>query len=121
MGARYPHKDKRPRSEGAGGRLRLDIKSQPAVEAHFCPRNRILQGGYMHCLGCLLITEKPVTLRDGTVVCNECEAWRLECEARHAMTLRDKAAYLEDIKRKRGEAAYHLLRNEMLAQKEAAK
>ena len=71
----------------------------------------------MDCLGCLLITEKPVTLRDGRVVCNECECWRLECEARHAMTLRDKAEYLEGIKRKRGEAAYHLLRNEMLATK----
>jgi|TARA_R110000868_G_scaffold258822_1_gene516458 hypothetical protein len=37
------------------------------------------------------------------------------------MTLRDKAEYLEGIKRKRGEAAYHLLRNEMLAQKKAIK
>jgi len=75
----------------------------------------------MDCLGCLLVTEKPVTLRDGRVVCNECEAWRLECEARLAMSLRGKAEYLEKIKLKRGEAAYHLLRNEMLAQKKAIK
>jgi hypothetical protein len=52
----------------------------------------------MDCLGCLLITEKPITLRDGRIVCNECEAWRLECEARHAMTLRDKAGYLKDVR-----------------------
>tara|TARA_R110000868_G_scaffold357075_1_gene618483 strand:- start:155 stop:382 length:228 start_codon:yes stop_codon:yes gene_type:complete len=72
----------------------------------------------MDCLGCLLITEKPITLRDGRIVCNECEAWRLECEARHAMTLRDKAGYLKDVRAKRGDAGYHLLRNEMLAIKE---
>jgi hypothetical protein len=33
------------------------------------------------------------------------------------MSLRGKAEYLEKIKLKRGEAAYHLLRNEMLAMK----
>ena len=84
------------------------------VEAHFIPHVGILQGGYMDCLGCLLVTEKPVTLRDGRVVCNECECWRLECEARYALTLRNRVAYLEGVKLKRGEAGYHLLRNEML-------
>ena len=69
----------------------------------------------VECLGCLLVVEKPIILRDGRIVCNECKAWRLECEARHAMTLPDRAGYLEGIKRKRGEAGYHLLRNEMLA------
>ena len=75
----------------------------------------------MDCLGCLLVTEKPVTLRDGRVVCNVCECWRLECEARHALKLPDRAGYLEGVKLKRGEAGYHLLRNEMLAQKKATK
>jgi len=75
----------------------------------------------VECLGCLLIIERPTTLRDGRVVCNECECWRIECEARHVLTLPHKRRYLEDIKTKRGEAAYNILRNEMLAVRNAAK
>ena len=79
------------------------------------------------CLGC----ENPtkVTLRTGTVVCNTCEEWRLECEARWALdTLPDRpekkrtkklrltrGQYLEDVKAARGVDQYMRLRSTMLA------
>lgn len=37
------------------------------------------------CLGCEGISERPVGLIDGRVVCNECPDWRMECEARHIL------------------------------------
>jgi transcription elongation factor Elf1 len=71
----------------------------------------------MKCLGCNYIKTAPVTLRDGRIVCSSCEAWRLECEARHVLTKPDveKRAYLEAIGKKRGEAARQELREEMIA------
>ena len=59
------------------------------------------------CLGCNLIEEKPVTLRTGKVVCSSCEAWRLECEARHVLALptrADRAEYLAKVGPKRSSA-----------------
>ena len=71
----------------------------------------------MDCLGCYLIENSSVTLRDGRVVCSSCECWRHECEARFVLTKPDveKRAYLEGIGEKRGEAARQELREEMLA------
>ena len=92
----------------------LGLKGQDKNKCS-CYRPILLGGIMVECLGCLLITEKPTTLRDGRVVCNECECWRIECEARHVLTLPHKRIYLEEIKTKRGEAAYNILRNEMLA------
>jgi hypothetical protein len=37
------------------------------------------------CLGCEGISERPVELLDGRVVCNECPDWRMECEARYLL------------------------------------
>lgn len=71
----------------------------------------------MECLGCNFIITSPVTVRDGRIVCSSCEVWRLECEARHVLTLPHKRDFLEKIKHKRGDEAYHTLRNEMLAQR----
>lgn len=65
------------------------------------------------CLGCERIEYQPIRLRTGKVVCSSCEAWRMECEARHVLSLPTKAerqAYLADVKG-RAEA----LRSEMLA------
>jgi len=71
----------------------------------------------VECLGCGYIKTAPVTLRDGRLVCSSCEAWRLECEARHVLTLKNKAIkeYLEGVRAKRGIDASVALRNEMLA------
>ena len=71
----------------------------------------------MDCLGCNMIETSPVTLRDGRIVCSSCEAWRLECEARHVLTKPDveKRAYLAAIRENRGEAARQELRQEMIA------
>ena len=69
----------------------------------------------MECLGCNFIASSPVKLRDGRTVCSQCECWRLECEARYALGLPDRRAWLEKVRKRRGEEAYHLLRNEMLA------
>ena len=72
----------------------------------------------MICLGCLYIETAPVTLRDGRVVCSNCEAWRLECEARMVLKRRDRKEYLEKVRQRRGVDAAVELRNEMLAIKE---
>lgn len=48
----------------------------------------------MACLGCTLIEQAPVTLRDGRTVCNECPDCRHECLAR------DLAGYDTNAKRK---------------------
>ena len=69
----------------------------------------------MECLGCNFIASSPVKLRDGRTVCSQCECWRLECEARHALAHHDRRGYLENVRKKRGDSAYHVLRNEMLA------
>jgi hypothetical protein len=69
----------------------------------------------MICSGCLYIETLPVTLRDGRVVCSNCEAWRLECEARMVLARKDRKEYLEKIRQKRGMDAAVELRNEMLA------
>jgi hypothetical protein len=75
----------------------------------------------MDCLGCNYIETAPVTLRDGRVVCSSCQAWRLECEARHVLALPHRRAYLDEIRAKRGVEAYHDLRNEMLSLQEASR
>lgn len=62
----------------------------------------------MTCLGCNNIEVKPVKLVDGRTVCNTCEDWRHECEARAIMDLRstnERRAWLEGIEKKRGQAA----------------
>ena len=75
----------------------------------------------MECLNCSHIEWTPITLRDGRIVCSKCEAWRLECEARHVLKLPHRRDYLDEVRRKRGVEAYHDLRNEMLALQDAAK
>ena len=71
----------------------------------------------MDCLGCNFIETSSVTLRDGRIVCSSCEAWRLECEARHVLKKPDaeKRKYLEAVMVKRGEKAKAYLREEMVA------
>ena len=56
-----------------------------------------------------------VTLRNGKIVCNYCPDWLFECEARHALKLQDKRQYLNNVAKKRGDAAAFALREEMLA------
>jgi len=75
----------------------------------------------MECLGCNYILTTPVTLRDGRIVCSSCEAWRLECEARHVLALPHRREYLDEVRKKRGEDAYQALRNEMLSLQDAAR
>ena len=62
----------------------------------------------MTCAGCNNIEANPVTLHDGTVVCNTCEAHRHECEARAIMRLgstQERRTWLDDIERRRGQPA----------------
>jgi len=63
----------------------------------------------MSCLGCQRCEDGPmVTLIDGSQVCNYCEEWRVECEARHVLSIdgRDaRRAYIDRVRVKRGEAA----------------
>lgn len=49
-----------------------------------------------------------MTLSDGRNVCNFCEDYREECEARHVISLAskyDRREYIDGITKKRGEAA----------------
>lgn len=60
----------------------------------------------------------PVTLVDGRVVDSSSEAWRVECEARYLLTrmrLLARRAYLADIQKRRGDAAYNVLRDALIA------
>lgn len=61
------------------------------------------------CLGCQRCETGPmVTLSDGRSVCNFCEDYREECEARHVISLPskyDRREYIDGITKKRGEAA----------------
>ena len=68
----------------------------------------------MSCLGCNNIETKPVTLICGTVVCNTCESWRHECEAKAITALpstHERRAWLEAIEAKRGKAARDALQS----------
>ena len=73
----------------------------------------------MKCFGCS--ETASITLRDGRIVCSSCQAWRLECEARHVLTLPHRREYLDEIRKRRGDEAYHALRNEMVALQEATR
>ena len=73
----------------------------------------------MECFGCS--ETASITLRDGRIVCSSCQAWRLECEARHVLTLPHRREYLDEIRKKRGDEAYQALRNEMVALQEATR
>ncbi len=67
----------------------------------------------MTCAGCNAIETAPVTLLDGRVVCSGCEEWRAECEARFIArrdTSEQRAAWLDDVQRKRGKPAADALR-----------
>ena len=68
----------------------------------------------MECGGCNLVETSPVTLNSGAVVCTTCPAWRLECEARDVLarnkTATERAAWLDDIEKKRGKVAAYQLR-----------
>lgn len=64
----------------------------------------------MHeCLGCQRCEAGPVvTLIDGRVVCNFCEDWRAECEARHVLampSIHARREYIAGISKRRGDAA----------------
>lgn len=66
-----------------------------------------------HCLGCNRVETHPVTLPDGTVVCNECPAWLAECEIRYVVGLRtndERRTYLEHVTKHRGVEAAQALR-----------
>ena len=58
---------------------------------------------------------KLVTLPDGCIVGSYSEEYRLYCEAKWAFfKAKNRFDYLEEIKKKRGLAAYHKLRDAML-------
>ena len=61
------------------------------------------------CLGCQKCESGPVvTLRDGRVVCNECEDYRAECEARYVVAMagrEQRREYLAVVRKRRGDAA----------------
>jgi len=72
----------------------------------------------MTCLGCNNIETAPVKLVDGRTVCNTCEDWRHECEARAIMALRSTAerrAWLDTIEHKRGKPAREALQETIKA------
>ena len=60
------------------------------------------------CLGCQRCADGPVvTLYDGRVVCDFCEDWRAECEARFVLSMPDKMKrreYIAAVTAKRGAA-----------------
>ncbi|MEY5098205.1 MAG: hypothetical protein RJA36_924 [Pseudomonadota bacterium] len=60
------------------------------------------------CLGCQKCEAGPVvTLADGRIVCNACEDWRQETEARWVLNLPGKEArqqFLEGVAKRRGQA-----------------
>ena len=65
-----------------------------------------------HCLGCSAIETNPVTLLDGTVVCNSCPAWKQECLARDtearsilAMPKNDRRGAIDAYARRNGDEA----------------
>lgn len=67
------------------------------------------------CPGCSRIDTRHVTLRDGTVVCNECPAYLYECEVRYVAELKSndyRAAYLGLVAKARGKEAADRLRND---------
>ena len=67
----------------------------------------------MTCAGCNRIESHPMTLHTGIVVCNQCPAWRAECEARYVLAQPGKvarAALLDGVEAKRGKAAADELR-----------
>lgn len=65
----------------------------------------------MTCHGCQACETHPVTLHNGTTVCNYCPSWLRECEARelNKMPLETRRAQWVKIKEKRGQAAADLL------------
>lgn len=67
------------------------------------------------CLGCRRCESGPVvTLIDGRVVCNFCEDWRTECEARHVLSMPridQRRSYIADVTKRRGEAAGNAFAN----------
>ena len=73
----------------------------------------------MSCEDCARIEEGPVVaLIDGSQVCNYCEAWRVECEARHILTMpsrESRRGYIERVRQKRGEAAARTLADLVMA------
>ena len=75
------------------------------------------------CLGCNRIAIAPQTLRDGAVVCDQCDAYRRECEARHVLTMGqgERVAYLEGVEKKRGAKAAQALYDECKQQRRAGR
>lgn len=71
----------------------------------------------MTCLGCARCEDGPVvTLMDGRVVCDHCDDWRAECEARAVCDMPSISArrdYLEKVATKRGEAAVKVLKSDI--------
>lgn len=68
----------------------------------------------MSCLGCEKCeTAETVKLTDGRIVCNTCEDYRAECEARHVCGLpylEQRRGYMADIEKRRGKEAADALR-----------
>jgi len=70
----------------------------------------------MTCLGCQRCeTEHVVALRDGRVVCNECDDWRHECECRDVVARYypdgdSINAHFSEVEKKRGKDAADRLR-----------
>ncbi len=72
----------------------------------------------MTCLGCELINTKPVTLRDGRVVCNSCPDFLVESEIRTVAgwaTNAERATFLALVRQHRGDAAADKLRADVWA------
>lgn len=79
----------------------------------------------MSCDGCARFESgSRVTLVDGRQVCNCCEDWRVECEARHVLKMpsrESRRGYIERIKTKRGEAAGRKLADAVMSVWQARK
>ena len=71
------------------------------------------------CLGCngIELTERLVTLHDGRIVCNTCQDWLQECEARELLAMGNQARIdaLSDRAKRRGKEAVERLRVVMAA------
>ena len=57
-----------------------------------------VSGGLSDCLGCQRCEDGPVfELWDGRVVCNICDDWRCECEARRLLKIRSMKRIAQEL------------------------
>ena len=96
------------------GRSEIPVQD---VRAQVERRNESERPAEEGCLGCGLVSESPVTLRNGVTVCTACPDWRHECEVRHlvAMSADAQESYLAGVETCRGRTAKVRLMDDLRA------